>query len=93
MASLATLGVKVAALSSSAEWIAHLRFMAAFRRYSFNNVMLIASQCPQASHVAGCRAWQQLGRHVREGEKAIKILGYSTKKITKTDPARRWRTA
>ena len=83
---LATLGEKVAALSSSAGWIAYLRFMAAFRRYSFNNVLLIAAQCPQATHVAGYRAWQQLGRQVREGEKAIKILGYSTKKITKTDP-------
>ena len=31
---LATLGEKVTALSSSAEWIAYLRFMAAFRRYS-----------------------------------------------------------
>jgi hypothetical protein len=35
---------------------------------------------------AGYRAWQQLGRQVRKGEKAIKILGYSTEKITKTDP-------
>src|SRR6266496_4341668 len=32
------------------------------------------------------RKWQQLGRQVRKGERAIKILGYSTKKITKTDP-------
>jgi hypothetical protein len=31
---LATLGERVAALSSSEEWIANLRFMAAFRRYS-----------------------------------------------------------
>ena len=58
---LATLGEKVAALSSSAEWIAYLRFTAAFRRYSFNNVLLIAAQCPQATHVAGYRKWQQLG--------------------------------
>ena len=83
---LATLGDKVAALASSDEWLAYLRFMAAFRRYSFNNLMLIAAQCPQATHVAGYRKWQQLGRQVRKGEKAIKILGYSTKKITKTDP-------
>ena len=48
--------------------------------------MLIAAQCPHATHVAGYRKWQQLGRQVRKGEKAIKILGYSTKKITKTDP-------
>lgn len=84
---LATMGEKVAALASSAEWIAYLRFIAALRRYSFNNLMLIAAQCPHATHVAGFRKWQQLNRHVRKGEKAIKILGYSTKKITKTDPA------
>jgi hypothetical protein len=36
---LATLGEKVAALASSTEWIAYLRFVAAFRRYSFNNLI------------------------------------------------------
>jgi antirestriction protein ArdC len=84
---LDSLGEKVATLADSAEWIAYLRFMAAFRRYSFSNLMLIAVQCPHATRVAGFRKWQQLGRQVRKGEKAIKILGYSTKKITKTDPA------
>jgi antirestriction protein ArdC len=83
---LATLGEKVAGLASSTEWLAYLRFMAAFRRYSFNNLMLIAAQCPHATRVAGYRKWRQLGRQVRKGERAIKILGYSTKKITKTDP-------
>jgi antirestriction protein ArdC len=83
---LERLGEKVATLGSSTDWIAYLRFMSAFRRYSFNNLMLIALQCPHATHVAGFRKWQELGRQVRKGEKAIKILGYSTKKITKTDP-------
>jgi antirestriction protein ArdC len=83
---LATLGEKVAALASSEEWIAYLRFMAAFRRFSFSNQMLIAAQCPHATYVAGYRKWQQLSRQVRKGERAIRILGYSTKKITRTDP-------
>ena len=83
---LDSLGEKVATLADSAEWIAYLQFMTAFRRYSFNNLMLIALQCPHATRVAGFRKWQQLGRQVRKGEKAIKILGYSTKKVTKTDP-------
>ena len=48
--------------------------------------MLIAAQCPHATHVAGYRKCQELGRQVRAGEKAIKIPGYSTKKITPTDP-------
>jgi len=85
-AQLQTLGDKVAALATSGEWLAYLRFVAAFRSYSLNNVLLIATQCPEASRVAGYRTWQRLGRQVRKGEKAIKILGYSTKKITKTDP-------
>ena len=83
---LATLGEKVVALASSEEWLAYLRFMAAFRRFSFSNQMLIAAQCPHATYVAGYRKWQELGRQVRAGEKAIKLLGYSTKKITQTDP-------
>lgn len=58
---LATLGEKVAMLASSEEWLAYLRFMAAFRRFSFSNQMLIAAQCPHATHVAGYRKWQELG--------------------------------
>lgn len=83
---LDSLGEKVATLTDSAEWVAYLRFMTAFRQYSFANLMLIAMQRPDATRVAGFRKWQTLGRQVRKGEKAIKILGYSTKKVTKTDP-------
>ena len=83
---LTTLGEKVAALASSTEWLAYLRFVAAFRSYSVNNLLLVAAQAPHATRVAGYRTWQNLGRQVRKGEKAIRILGYSTKKITKTDP-------
>lgn len=52
----------------------YLRTMAKFRRYSWNNVLLIASQKPSATHVAGFHAWRKLGRHVRKGEKGIMIL-------------------
>lgn len=83
---LATLGEKVATLANSEEWIAYLHWMKAFRRYSFNNLMLIAAHCPHATYVAGYRKWHELGRQVRKGERAIRVLGYSTKKITKTDP-------
>jgi antirestriction protein ArdC len=83
---LSTLGEKVVALASSDEWLSYLRFVAAFRAYSVNNLLLIAAQCPHATRVAGYRAWQKIGRQGRKGEKAIKILGYSTKKITRTDP-------
>ncbi len=36
--------------------------------------MLIAMQAPDATRVAGFRAWQQLGRQVRKGERSIKIF-------------------
>jgi hypothetical protein len=36
--------------------------------------MLIASQNPNASYVAGFRTWNQLSRFVKKGEKGIMIL-------------------
>ncbi len=53
---------------------AHLRAMARFHDYSFGNIMLIASQRPDATRVAGYRTWQKLGRQVRKGEKGILII-------------------
>ena len=38
------------------------------------NVMLIASQKPTATHVAGFNAWHKQGRFVKKGEKGILIL-------------------
>jgi len=52
----------------------HLAAMARFHRYSLHNVMLIASQKPSATHVAGFQAWHKLGRFVKKGEKGILIL-------------------
>jgi hypothetical protein len=43
-------------------------------RYSFHNQLLIALQRPDASYVAGFRAFLALNRCVRKGEKAIRIL-------------------
>lgn len=53
----------------------YLQVMSKFYNYSFNNLILIAMQKPDASLVAGYSAWQkQFGRHVKKGEKGIKIL-------------------
>lgn len=84
---LATVTAKVTALTGTQEWIAYLDFMASFRRFSINNQLLIAAQRPSATLVAGYRQWQARGRQVRKGERAIKIIGHSTKKITTIDPA------
>src|SRR5260221_62690 len=58
----------------SARLEALLTFEARFHQYSANNVWLIALQCPHAEHVAGYRAWEELGYHVAKGQRAIRIL-------------------
>ena len=52
----------------------YLAAMARFHRYSLYNVMLIASQRPDATHVAGFQTWKQLGRFVKKGTKGILIF-------------------
>jgi hypothetical protein len=52
----------------------YLAAIGRFHRYSLRNVMLIASQRPAATHVAGFHAWHKLGRFVKKGEKGILIL-------------------
>ena len=53
---------------------AYLATLARFHRYSVGNVLLIVLQRPNATRVAGVRAWNKLGRHVRQGEKGIRIM-------------------
>ncbi len=52
----------------------YLAAIGRFHRYSLRNVMLIASQKPTATHVAGFHTWHKLGRFVKKGEKGILIL-------------------
>src|ERR1700692_1864148 len=52
----------------------YLAAIGRFHRYSLRNVMLIASQKPTATHVAGFHAWHKLGRFVKKGEQGILIL-------------------
>jgi antirestriction protein ArdC len=52
----------------------YLAAMAMFHRYSLHNIMLIASQRPDATRVAGFHTWKQLGRRVKKGAKGIMIL-------------------
>jgi antirestriction protein ArdC len=47
--------------------------------YSFINTVLIHSQCPEATYVAGFRSWKAIGRHVRAGETGIRILAPVTR--------------
>ncbi len=52
----------------------YLETMSRFHRYSYGNVLMIMSQRPDATRVAGYRQWQQLGRQVQRGEQGIRIL-------------------
>lgn len=63
----------VEALRSSEGWQRWLRARRHFHAYSFHNQLLIAHQCPDATRVAGFRAWLKLGYCVRKGEKSIRI--------------------
>ena len=53
---------------------AYLTAMSRFHTYSFGNILEIARQKPDASHVAGLYTWNQLGRREKKGEKCIRIL-------------------
>jgi len=58
----------------SEQLLSYLGFIGKFHNYSIGNCMLIASQRPSATYVAGFSAWKKLGRTVKKGEKGICIL-------------------
>ena len=69
-------------LFESEKYKTYLNTMSKFHNYSFNNTMLIAMQKPDATLVAGFKAWQKnFDRHVKKGEKGICILAPAPYKI------------
>ena len=52
----------------------YLSALARFHHYSFGNMMMIVTQFPEASKVAGFHTWRKLGRWVKQGETGIAIL-------------------
>ena len=69
-------------LFESEKYKNYLSTMSKFHNYSFNNTLLIALQRPDASLVAGYQAWQKnFNRHVKRGEKGIRILAPAPYKI------------
>jgi len=63
----------------------YLKAMSRFSRYSLGNMLLIGFQRPDATRVAGFRAWQKLGRWVRKGERGIVIRAPT---VRRTKPCR-----
>jgi hypothetical protein len=76
-------------LLSSEGWARWVRARAMFHAYSASNCMLIALQCHQrgiaAEGIAGFRTWIKLGRAVRKGQRAIRILAPITVTQKATD--------
>jgi antirestriction protein ArdC len=68
----------IEALVGGEDWQRFLDTARRFRAYSLNNLLLIYTQRPDATRVAGYRTWQSLGRQVRRGEQGIAILAPCT---------------
>src|SRR5438105_5475517 len=71
-------------LLSSDGWARWVRTRSMFRSYSAGNCMLLALQCHERGidpeRIAGFRTWLKLGRCVRKGERALRILAPVTVK-------------
>lgn len=88
---LSRIEAEVAKIHSDAQYRPFLDAIARLHSYSLNNVALIYSQKPDASLVMGygnkegTSGWKALGRHVKKGEKAIKIIAPLGKKERNED--------
>jgi hypothetical protein len=69
------------------QWV-RVRSTNGLARYSFGNQLLIAMQRPDATYVAGFRAFLALDRCVRKGERAIRILAPMAVRIRDERPGR-----
>jgi hypothetical protein len=67
-------------------WV-RVRAQDCLARLSLNNQLLVALSCPDATFVAGFRAWLKLGYCVRKGEKAIRIVAPMPIKQRETETA------
>lgn len=69
---------------NSGEYEKYLKFQKNFTKYSFNNIVLIYSQFPEATRVAGKKAWKDLGRETISDAQPIMITAGMPKKWQKT---------
>lgn len=67
----------------SGEYEKFLKFQKNFRGYSFNNLILIFSQFPDATKVAGKSKWLKLNRKTIDGAQKIFIIAPIPRKCTK----------
>lgn len=70
-------------LFDSERYKQYLNFLSKFHNYSYRNSLLIESERPESSRVAGLVTWKnEFGRMVNKGEKGIPILAPTTYKTT-----------
>jgi hypothetical protein len=67
-------------------WV-RVRAHGGLARLSLNNQLLVALSCPEATFVAGFRAWLKFGYCVRKGEKAIRMIAPMPIKQRETEAA------
>ena len=65
---------KVKELFRSDDYLNFLQKLSLLHDYSFNNVLLIMQQCPEASMVASFQTFNKMHRRVKKGSTAIKVL-------------------
>jgi hypothetical protein len=69
----------------SEKLLEYLGMLSRFHHYSFCNLILIYTQFPGATHVAGYGKWRAWNRFVRKGEKGIAILAPLVRNRLKKD--------
>ena len=74
---------KLQTIVDSGEYEKFLKFNKNFRGYSFNNLVLIFSQFPEATMVAGKAKWLKIKRQLAPGEKKIFIIAPLPRKFDK----------
>lgn len=62
------------AILNSEGFAKYLQTLSRFHSYSFNNVILIHAQRPDATLVNSYQRWKQLDRQVKKGERGIRIF-------------------
>jgi DNA primase len=73
-----------AKIATADQWSTYLASAARFHTYSPNNVLMILDQRPEATQVAGYKAWAVLGRQVNKGEHGIRIFAPLTARDRET---------
>jgi hypothetical protein len=87
------LDAAVQSLQTSDGFRAWLRARAKFHNYSFNNTLLILIQTGgNATRVASAKVWNELGRHIVKGQKALYVFAPIEWHVQcePTHPAAKW---